>query len=148
MHRLSDPMTSVSDLLQFMVYRSLLPAFMDPISLYTTVTFTLAFCHMEFCTQGSRLHNKLCNFHSQISISRVTGVQSSVCHRYAYSFTITGALSDIPLTSRTCIYMRQPGNPNTALRFFTSISHFTYSPWMPKSKPYSGGILQVGKIWQ
>jgi len=51
MHGLSDPVTSVSDLLQFMVYGSLLPAFMGPVSLYTTVAFALAFCHMEFCTQ-------------------------------------------------------------------------------------------------
>lgn len=52
---LSDPTTSVSDLLQFMMNGSLLPIFMDPISLYIPVTFTLAFCHMEFCTQGPQL---------------------------------------------------------------------------------------------
>lgn len=40
---------------KFTLYRTRLPAFMVPISLYTTVTFTLAFCHVEFCTQRSGL---------------------------------------------------------------------------------------------
>lgn len=127
---LSDPTTSVSDLLQLMMNGSLLPIFMDPISLYTPVMFTLAFCHMEFCTQGPQLRVvkfPLPNLSIQVNRGAVI-ILSQVC----LLFVFTDSLPDVLFKSRSCVYMRQPGSLNTAPGFFIPISHSTSTPWVTK----------------